>query len=98
MAQKRITSGYQITNRNWVTHEPIQINNGNRKQIQLPAHLMKNNTLMMCVVAALVIFTSPVDAAKVVNQSIPISLSVPVPCVGEVVDLSGRLHTVITFT
>ena len=59
---------------------------------------MKNNTLMMCVVAAIAIVTSPVDAAKVVNQSIPITLSVPVPCVGEVVELSGRLHTVITFT
>jgi hypothetical protein len=60
---------------------------------------LKNNTLMMCVVAALAIFTSPVDAAKIVNQSIPITLSVPVACnVGEVVDLSGRLHTVITFT
>ena len=60
--------------------------------------LLKNNTLMMCVITALAIFTSPVDAAKIVNQSIPITLSVPVPCVGEVVDLSGRLHTVITFT
>ena len=61
--------------------------------------LLKNNTLMMCLITALAIFTSPVDAAKIVNQSIPITLSVPVACnVGEVVDLSGRLHTVITFT
>ena len=60
-------------------------------------NLMKNTTLMMCFVAALAIFTLPANAAKVVNQSIPITLSVPVPCVGEVVDLSGKLHTVITF-
>ena len=61
---------------------------------------MKNTTLMMCFIAALAIFTSPVDAAQTVNQSIPISLSVPVPCnsVGEVVDLKGRLHAVITWT
>jgi len=39
------------------------------------------------------------DAAQGVNQSIPITLSVPVACnnVGEVVDLSGRLHAVIKF-
>ena len=59
---------------------------------------MKNTTLMMCLIATLAIFMSPVDAAKIVNQSIPITLSVPVPCAGEVVDLSGKLHTVITFT
>jgi hypothetical protein len=60
---------------------------------------MKNVTLITCLIAALAIFTLPVDAAKIVNQSTPITLSVPVACnVGEVVDLSGRLHTVITFT
>jgi hypothetical protein len=69
-----------------------------RKTMMEEKNLMKNTTLMMCLIAALTIFTSPVDAAKIVNQSIPITLSVPVPCVGEVVDLSGRLHTVITFT
>jgi hypothetical protein len=61
-------------------------------------NLMKNTTLMMCLVAVLAIFTLPANAAKIVNQSIPITVSVPVPCVGEVVDLSGKLHTVITFT
>jgi hypothetical protein len=60
---------------------------------------MKNITLIMCLIAALAIFTLPADAATIVNQSTPITLSVPVVCnVGEVVDLSGRLHTVITFT
>ena len=53
---------------------------------------------MMCFIVALVIFTSPVDAARKANQSIPITLSVPVACnVGEVVDLSGSLHAVIRF-
>ena len=60
---------------------------------------MKNITLIMCLIAALAIFTLPADAATKINQSTPITLSVPVACnVGEVVDLSGRLHTVITFT
>jgi hypothetical protein len=57
---------------------------------------MKNTTLIMCLIAALAIFTSPVDADRV-DQSIPITLSVPSPCVGEVVSLSGTLDTVITF-
>jgi hypothetical protein len=52
---------------------------------------------MMCLIAALSIFTLPIDAAQIANQSIPITLSVPVPCVGEVVDLSGTLDTLITF-
>ena len=60
---------------------------------------MKNTTLMMCFIAVLAIFTSLVDAGVLTSQSIPITLSVPVPCadVGEVVDLSGTLNTVITF-
>ena len=61
-------------------------------------NLMKNTTLMMCFIAALAIFTLPVDAARIANQSTPITLRVPVACnVGEVVDLSGRLDTVIKF-
>ena len=59
---------------------------------------MKNTTLMMCFIAAFAIFTLPADAATTVNQSTPIAVSVPVVCnVGEVVDLSGTLHTVIKF-
>ena len=50
---------------------------------------------MMCFIAALAIFTLPVDAAQIVNQSITLNVPV-VPCVGEVVDLSGRLRIVIT--
>jgi len=59
---------------------------------------MKKTTLMMCLIDALAIFTLPVDAATRVSQSILITLSVPVTCVGEVVDLSGTLNTVIRFT
>jgi hypothetical protein len=67
-----------------------------RKTMMEGRNLMKSTTLMMCFIAALSIFTLPVDAA---DQSIPITVSVPVVCnVGEVVDLSGILQTVITFT
>ena len=59
---------------------------------------MKKTPLMMCLIAALSIFTLPADAAQTVNRSTPITVSVPVVCnVGEVVDLSGTLHTVIKF-
>jgi hypothetical protein len=57
---------------------------------------MKTQKLnIMCLIAALSIFTLPVDAAQRVNQSITLSVPV-VPCVGEVVDLSGRLRIVVT--
>jgi hypothetical protein len=70
-----------------------------RKTMIEGRNLMKNITLIMCLIAALAIFTLPADAATIVKQSTLITLSVPVACnVGEVVDLSGRLHTVITFT
>src|SRR5262249_15207315 len=53
---------------------------------------------MMCLIAVLSIFTLSAEAAQGV-RSTPITVSVPVVCnVGEVVDLSGRLQTVITFT
>jgi len=67
----------------------------NKKTMMEGKNFMKNTTVMMCLIAALAIFTLPADAARRVNQSIPITLSVPVPCVGEVVDLSGTLHAVI---
>jgi hypothetical protein len=80
----------------------------NKRENQIMNNL-KRISLMMCFIAALSIFTLPVDAAEIasqfrmspwirVKQSIPITLSVPVVCnVGEVVDLSGRFHAVITF-
>jgi hypothetical protein len=69
----------------------------NKRTMMEGKNLMKNITLMICLIAALAIFTLPADAARRVNQSIPITLSVPVPCVGEVVDLSGTLHTATKF-
>ena len=63
---------------------------------------MKNTKIMMFLVAALAILTGPANAAIQVNESIPITLSVFVPCAaggaGEIVDLSGPLHVLITST
>jgi hypothetical protein len=63
---------------------------------------MKKTTIIMCAVAALAVSTMPAKAAIQVNESVQITLSVFVPCAaggaGEVVDLSGPLHTLITAT
>jgi len=57
---------------------------------------------MMFLFAALALFTVPANAAKQVNDVTDINLTVFVPCAadaaGELVDLSGPLHTLITFT
>jgi hypothetical protein len=64
--------------------------------------MKKNTTIMMFLFAALALFTVPANAAKQVNDMSDINLSVFVPCAaggaGELVDLSGPLHTLITFT
>jgi len=64
--------------------------------------MKKNMTIIMCLFAALALFTVPADAAKQVNDKSDIELSFFVPCAaggaGELVDLSGPLHTLITFT
>jgi uncharacterized protein YdaL len=64
--------------------------------------MKKNTTIMMFLFAALALFTVEANAAKQVNDVSDISLTVFVPCAaggaGEVVDLSGPLHTLITFT
>jgi len=56
----------------------------------------------MCLFAALALFSVPANAAKQVNDMSDINLTVFVPCAaggaGELVDLSGRLHTMIHFT
>ena len=56
----------------------------------------------MCLVAMLAIVIVPANAAVQVNDTTDISLTVFVPCAaggaGEVVDLSGPLHTLISFT
>jgi hypothetical protein len=64
---------------------------------------MKNSAriLTMCLVV-LALSITPANAAVQVNDKTVISLTVFVPCaaggVGEVVDLSGPLHTLISFT
>jgi hypothetical protein len=63
---------------------------------------MKKTTIIISAVAALLISIMPAKAAIVDNESNPILLSVFVPCAaggaGEIVDLSGNLHTLITET
>src|SRR5256885_5047151 len=64
--------------------------------------MKKNITIMMCLFAALALFTVPADAAKQVNDVSDINLTVFVPCAaggaGELVGLNGPLHTLITVT
>ena len=56
----------------------------------------------MVVVLTLAVFAVPANTAIQVNDTSAISLTVFVPCAlggtGEVVDLAGPLHTLITFT
>ena len=65
---------------------------------------MKSNIcrmMMMCLVA-MTIMVVQANAAVQVNNTTDISISVFIPCAaggaGEVVDLSGPLHTLISFT
>jgi hypothetical protein len=64
--------------------------------------MKKNTTIMMFLFAALALFTVQADGAKQINDMSDINLTVFVPCVaagaGEIVDLTGPLHTLITFT
>src|SRR6266567_741998 len=64
--------------------------------------MKKNTTIMIFLFAALALFTVQANAAKQVNDMSDINLTVFVPCAaggaGELVDLSGPLHTLITFT
>ena len=57
---------------------------------------------MLYLGALLPFVMAPADAAVEANSTAEISLEVFVPCaaggLGEVVDLNGRLHTLITFT
>src|SRR5215469_3353694 len=58
--------------------------------------------LILCLVAMLAISILPGNAAVEVKEKTDISLTVFIPCAaggaGEVVDLSGPLHTLIRFT
>jgi hypothetical protein len=64
--------------------------------------MKKNIITMMCLLAAVGLFALPANAAKQVNDVTVIDLPVFIPCAaggaGELVDLSGPLHTLITFT
>ena len=63
---------------------------------------MKKITTTMMLFFALALFTVPANAAKEINDISDINLTVFVPCAaggaGEIVDLSGALHTLITLT
>jgi hypothetical protein len=66
-------------------------------------NIMKENIVTaVFIFAALALFAVPADAAKQVNDVTDIDLTVFIPCAdggaGELVDLSGRLHTLITLT
>jgi len=64
--------------------------------------MKKNIVTMLFMFAALALLRVPANAAKQVNDMSDINLTVFVPCAaggaGELVDLSGRLHTMIHFT
>src|SRR4029077_13867187 len=64
--------------------------------------MKKNTTIMIFLFAALALFTVQANGAKQINDMSDISLTVFVPCAasgaGEIVDLTGPLHTLITFT
>jgi hypothetical protein len=64
--------------------------------------MKKNTTILMLLFAALALFTVQTNPAKQVNDMSDVNLSIFVPCAaggaGELVDLSGPLHTLITFT
>jgi len=63
---------------------------------------MKILRVLMCVVTALAIVVGPANAAVQVNDRTDINLAVFIPCAaggaGEIVDLTGPLHTLISFT
>jgi hypothetical protein len=65
---------------------------------------MKTSILraVICVVAALATVILPASATTEVNDRTDISLTIFIPCAaggaGELVDLAGPLHTLITFT
>jgi len=62
---------------------------------------MRRVTTLASIGAVLALLATPVQAEVVVDQSIDISLEVFVPCAnggaGELVDLTGPLHILITF-
>jgi len=64
--------------------------------------MKKNITAMLLLFVALALFIVPANAAKQVNDMSDVNFTFFVPCAaggaGELVDLTGPLHTLITFT
>jgi hypothetical protein len=64
--------------------------------------MKKFTTTLMLLFSALALFAVQANAAEQINDMSDINLTVFVPCAaggaGEIVDLSGPLHTLITFT
>src|SRR5438105_2677209 len=64
--------------------------------------MKKITTTLMLLFSALALFAVQANAAKQINDMSDINLTVFVPCAaggaGEIVDLSGPLHILITFT
>ena len=64
--------------------------------------MVRRIVVIACIGAVLVFVAASAQAAVVVNQTFDIDLSVFVPCAGggagEIVDLSGPLHDMFTFT
>ncbi len=58
-------------------------------------NLMKNTIVMMCVIAALAIFTVPANAA--ISKTHEINFDGMVPCVQEIVHLQGPFRVSLTF-
>ena len=62
---------------------------------------MRKVTTLASIGAVLAVLAAPVQAEVVVNESIDLNVIVFVPCAnggaGELVDLNGPLHTLITF-
>jgi hypothetical protein len=58
---------------------------------------MKNTTLIICLIMTLAIFPSSVDAQQVKKRTHEIKFDEMVPCVGEVVHLSGTISVSLTF-
>jgi hypothetical protein len=76
-----------------------------RTQINWRKLMKATSPIIVCVLAVFSVLASavlPTNAAVQVNDRTDISLTVSIPCAaggaGEVVDLSGPLHTLITFT
>jgi hypothetical protein len=64
--------------------------------------MRKNIIVFLSLFVAVALFTAPAHAAKQVNDMSEINLIAFIPCAaggaGELVDLNGPLHTLITFT